>query len=64
MTGAGDTVVATLAVALAGGLPLREAVGWANVAAGIVVEKPGTATVSLEELFSHHENSKLARSLE
>ncbi|MGA7412698.1 MAG: D-glycero-beta-D-manno-heptose-7-phosphate kinase [Bryobacteraceae bacterium] len=64
VTGAGDTVVATLAVALAGGLPLREAVGWANVAAGIVVEKPGTATVSLEELFSHHENSKLARSLE
>jgi rfaE bifunctional protein kinase chain/domain len=64
VTGAGDTVVATLAVALAGGLPFREAVGWANVAAGIVVEKPGTATVSLEELFSHHENSKLARSLE
>jgi rfaE bifunctional protein kinase chain/domain len=62
--GAGDTVVATLAVALAGGLPLREAVGWANVAAGIVVEKPGTATVGLEELFSHHENSKLARRLE
>lgn len=62
--GAGDTVVATLAVALAAGLPLRQAVGWANVAAGIVVEKPGTATVSLEELFSHHENSKLARSLE
>ncbi len=64
VTGAGDTVVATLAVALAAGLPLREAVGWANVAAGIVVEKPGTATASLEELFSHHENSNLARSLE
>jgi rfaE bifunctional protein kinase chain/domain len=64
VTGAGDTVVATLAVALAAGLPLRQAVGWANVAAGIVVGKPGTATASLEELFSHHENSKLARRLE
>jgi rfaE bifunctional protein kinase chain/domain len=50
--GAGDTVVAILAVALAGGFPLREAVFWANAGAGIVVGKPGTATVGLEELLA------------
>ena len=51
VVGAGDTVVATLAVALASGLLLREAVAWSNVGAGIVVEKPGTASISLDELF-------------
>ncbi len=50
VTGAGDTVVATLAAALAAGLELAEAARLANVAAGIVVGKFGTATVSLEEL--------------
>jgi rfaE bifunctional protein kinase chain/domain len=61
VTGAGDTVVATLAVALAAGFPLREAVGWSNVAAGIVVEKQGTATLNAEELLSHQEDLKLVR---
>jgi rfaE bifunctional protein kinase chain/domain len=50
VVGAGDTVVATLAVALAAELPLPEAVRLANLAAGIVVEKPGTATVTFDEL--------------
>ncbi len=50
VVGAGDTAVATLAVALAAALPLREAMVWANVAAGIVVEKLGTATVTWAEL--------------
>jgi D-beta-D-heptose 7-phosphate kinase/D-beta-D-heptose 1-phosphate adenosyltransferase len=50
VTGAGDTVVATLGVAMAAGLPLHDAVTLANVAAGIVVSKLGTATVSPQEL--------------
>jgi rfaE bifunctional protein kinase chain/domain len=50
VSGAGDTVLATLAHTLARGLPLEEAVHWANRAAGIVVGKFGTASVSSEEL--------------
>jgi rfaE bifunctional protein kinase chain/domain len=50
VTGAGDTVVGTLAVALAGGAPLETAVRLANCAAGIVVAKIGTATVTWEEV--------------
>ncbi len=50
VTGAGDTVVATLAAALGAGMPLKEAVVLANVAAGIVVTKLGTATVTPAEL--------------
>jgi D-beta-D-heptose 7-phosphate kinase/D-beta-D-heptose 1-phosphate adenosyltransferase len=50
VTGAGDTVIATLATALASGMPLPQAVGLANIAAGIVVGKLGTATVSGPEL--------------
>lgn len=51
VTGAGDTVIATLAALLACGLPIREAMAHANRAAGIVVGKFGTAHVSYEELF-------------
>ena len=50
VTGAGDTVVAMLALGMACGLPVEQAMLLANVAAGIVVEKPGTATVSLREI--------------
>jgi len=50
VTGAGDTVVATLAAALAVGESLPQAVALANLAAGIVVGKLGTATVSVAEL--------------
>lgn len=48
--GAGDTVVATLALGLSVGLGLYEAAKIANVAAAIAVSKPGTATVSADEL--------------
>jgi D-glycero-beta-D-manno-heptose-7-phosphate kinase len=51
VTGAGDTVIATLAAMVAAGLSIREAVPIANRAGGIVVGKFGTATVSYEELF-------------
>ena len=51
VTGAGDTVIATLAAMLACGLSLREALPIANRAGGIVVGKFGTASVSYEELF-------------
>jgi rfaE bifunctional protein kinase chain/domain len=50
VTGAGDTVVATLALALGGGVGIEDAVRLANAAAGIVVGKVGTATVTLDEL--------------
>ena len=52
VTGAGDTVIATLAAMAAAGLSLREALPIANKAGGIVVGKFGTATVSYEELFT------------
>ena len=50
VTGAGDTVVATLAGAIAAGSSLKEAVQISNLAAGVVVAKLGTATVSPQEL--------------
>ena len=51
VTGAGDTVIATLAAALATGATMFEAATLANHAAGIVVGKVGTATASAEELI-------------
>ena len=56
VTGAGDTVVATLALALAAGAPMRQAAMLANYAAGVVVGMVGTAAVSaaqLDEAISH-----------
>jgi rfaE bifunctional protein kinase chain/domain len=52
VSGAGDTVIATLAAMLGAGLPLAQAVSLANRAAGIVVGKLGTATVDYDELFN------------
>ena len=52
VTGAGDTVVATLAVALAGGASLAEAAVLANYAAGVVVGKFGPATLTAEDLLT------------
>ena len=52
VTGAGDTVIATLATMVAAGMPMRDALPLANKAGGIVVGKFGTATVSYEELFA------------
>ncbi len=50
VTGAGDTVISALTLAMSVGAGLKEAAKIANFAAGIVVMKKGTATVSLEEL--------------
>ena len=50
VSGAGDTVVAALSLALTQGQDITEAMRIANVAAGIVVQKIGTATLSVEEL--------------
>jgi rfaE bifunctional protein kinase chain/domain len=52
VTGAGDTVIATLAAMLGCGLSLREAMPIANRAGSIVVGKFGTASVSFDELFA------------
>jgi D-beta-D-heptose 7-phosphate kinase/D-beta-D-heptose 1-phosphate adenosyltransferase len=52
VTGAGDTVVATLALAVAAGATIVEAAGLANHAAGLVVGKFGPATVTRDELMA------------
>ena len=52
VSGAGDTVIAVMAVMIAAGQPLHDAVAAANRAGGIVVGKLGTATVSYAELFA------------
>jgi D-beta-D-heptose 7-phosphate kinase/D-beta-D-heptose 1-phosphate adenosyltransferase len=72
VSGAGDTVIATLATALAGGLSLIEAAQLANLAAGIVVGKVGTAVTYASELadalaedeYGHHKSRPLPRALE
>jgi rfaE bifunctional protein kinase chain/domain len=51
VTGAGDTVIAALAVMLGAGAALADAVAEANRAAGIVVGKLGTSTASFEEMY-------------
>jgi D-beta-D-heptose 7-phosphate kinase / D-beta-D-heptose 1-phosphate adenosyltransferase len=58
VSGAGDTVVATLAAAIASGAPLLEGARLANVAAGIVVAKVGTAVTYAGELVAalHHDD--------
>jgi len=58
VSGAGATVVATLALAVAAGANIEDAAHLANIAAGIVVGKSGTATVSAAELSSavHHQD--------
>jgi D-beta-D-heptose 7-phosphate kinase/D-beta-D-heptose 1-phosphate adenosyltransferase len=50
VTGAGDTVIAVMALALASGADVREAATLANYVAGIVVGKMGTATASPQEV--------------
>ena len=50
VTGAGDTVIASLAFAIASGKTIQEACVFANLAAGVVVGKIGSATVSLDEI--------------
>ncbi|MFN3352083.1 MAG: D-glycero-beta-D-manno-heptose-7-phosphate kinase [Brevundimonas sp.] len=50
VSGAGDTVLAAYALAVAGGMPAAQAMRLANAAAGVVVSKAGTAVVALDEL--------------
>ena len=57
VSGAGDTVIAVLGVALAGGLDPSDAAYLANMAAGVVVGKVGTYAISREELLTTLENS-------
>ena len=52
VTGAGDTVIAALALGLSAGATIAEAARLANEAAGVVVGKFGPATVSVSELLS------------
>lgn len=52
VSGAGDTVMAVVALGLVSGLSLEDVATMANYAGGIVVQKPGTATVTAEELLS------------
>lgn len=62
VSGAGDTVVATLACALARGVELSDAARLANAAAGIVVGKLGTSQVTLEELAATARHQEVAQS--
>ena len=57
VSGAGDTVISTLTLALAVGAPIEKAVSLATLAAGVVVEKLGTATATPAEIrrFAEHE---------
>jgi D-beta-D-heptose 7-phosphate kinase/D-beta-D-heptose 1-phosphate adenosyltransferase len=57
VTGAGDTVIAVLTLALAAGASLPEAASLANLAAGLVVGKLGTAVVTPRELMAASERS-------
>ena len=52
VTGAGDTVIASMAAFVAAGLDLRQAMPWANKAGSIVVCNFGTYTVSYDELMA------------
>ena len=61
VTGAGDTVIAVLAASLAAGLSLPDATRLANHAAGLVVGKLGTATVSVPELEAAVHEHRMAR---
>ena len=53
VSGAGDTVVAALAFGLGNGWTVSESIEFANIAAGIVVSKVGTATTTIEEIDAH-----------
>lgn len=58
VSGAGDTVIAVLALALAAGAAIEQAVELANFAAGAVVEKLGTATASADEILALVEHAR------
>jgi D-beta-D-heptose 7-phosphate kinase/D-beta-D-heptose 1-phosphate adenosyltransferase len=53
VTGAGDTVIASIAFALGNDLTIEEAISFANLAAGVVVGKIGSATATLDEIYEY-----------
>jgi D-beta-D-heptose 7-phosphate kinase / D-beta-D-heptose 1-phosphate adenosyltransferase len=53
VTGAGDTVIASIAFALGNDFNIKEAISFANLAAGVVVGKIGSATASLDEIYEY-----------
>ena len=63
VSGAGDTVIASIAAGLAGGFSLSESIKLANIAAGIVVGKSGTATVSRAEIIPFLNKSEVYMTL-
>ena len=62
VSGAGDTVVATISASLSAGINLRQAVKLANISAGIVVAKAGTAIAYASDILETLENRKLLKS--
>ena len=58
VTGAGDTVIATMTLALSAGAPFEDAARLANHAGGLVVMKRGTATVSAERAALRHQRRR------
>lgn len=62
VSGAGDTVIATLTYATASGIPLKQAITLANIAAGIVVGKAGTAVLTKNEFISALNQTELNKS--
>ena len=60
VTGAGDTVIATLAACVGAGESYQSAARWANIAAGIVVGKSGTSSVSISELQAANDQLHLS----
>ena len=60
VSGAGDTVISALTLALAAGEPIRHAVTFASLAAGVVVEKLGTATATPKEILHFAEREGVA----
>ena len=62
VTGAGDTVIASIAFALSSGKTIQESVTFANLAAGVVVGKIGSATVSLAEIEEYEASLHKSRS--
>lgn len=58
VTGAGDTVIASIAFALENGLDIRKSINFANLAAGVVVGKIGNGIATLEEIYEYESNLK------
>ena len=56
VTGAGDTVISALGYALGSGHSITDAVNFANLAAGVVVEKIGSATATIDEILAYYKN--------